>query len=119
MVKCIVFLILLHIVYIGFGSSYLAYCTKILKFIHKLKNIDFTLDKKKFQNIIESTDFQKVQKLEDKKGFEESMIDKNTGKKIKFFRSGAQTDWQTSLEPALASKIQNAFEKEMIELGYL
>ena len=92
---------------------------QILKFIYKLKNIDFTLDKKKFQNIIESTDFQKVQKLEDKKGFEESMIDKNTGKKIKFFRSGAQTDWQTSLEPALASKIQNAFEKEMIELGYL
>ena len=92
---------------------------QILKFIHKIKNVDFTLDKKKFLNIIESTDFKKVQKLEDKKGFQESVIDKNTGKKIKFFRLGGQTDWQTSLESALKSKIQNAFEKEMIELDYL
>ena len=92
---------------------------QILKFIHKLKNIDFVLDKKKFNNIIQSTEFQKVQKLEDTKGFEESVIDKNTGKKIKFFRSGAKTNWKKSLDPILQNKIQKAFAKEMEELGYL
>ena len=92
---------------------------QILKFVHKLKNVDFNLNKKKFNNIIQSTEFQKVQKLEDIKGFEESVIDKNTGKKIKFFRSGAKTNWKTSLDPILQSKIQKTFAKEMDELGYL
>ena len=92
---------------------------QILKFIYKLKNIDFILDKKKFNNIIQSTEFEKVQKLEDKKGFEESVIDKNTGKKIKFFRLGAKTHWQSSLNPNLQNIIQKEFATEMKELGYL
>ena len=92
---------------------------EILKFIYKLKNIDFILDKKKFNNIIQSTDFEKVQKLEDKKGFEESVIDKNTGKKIKFFRLGAKTNWQSSLNPNLQNIIQKEFFTEMNELEYL
>ena len=92
---------------------------QILKFVHKLKNVDFNLNKKKFNNIIQSTEFQKVQKLEDIKGFEESVIDKNTGKKRKFFRSGAKTNWKTSLDPILQNKIQKTFAKEMEELGYL
>jgi len=92
---------------------------QILKFIHKLKKIDFILDKKKFNNIIQSTEFEKVKKLEDKKGFAESSIDRNTGKKIKFFQSGAKTNWQASLDLALQNKIQITFEQEMKELGYL
>ena len=92
---------------------------QILTFIHKLKKIDFILDKKKFNNIIQSTEFEKVKKLEDKKGFAESTIDRNTGKKIKFFQSGAKTNWQVSLDPALQNKIQITFEQEMKELGYL
>ena len=47
------------------------------------------------------------------------MIDKNTGKKIKFFNLGAKTNWQSALAPNLQNKIEKAFEKEMKELGYL
>ena len=92
---------------------------EILKFIHNLKNIEFVLDKKKFKNILDSTDFGKVQKLESQMGFHESMTDKNTGKKIKFFNLGSKTNWQSALEPNLQNKIEEAFKSEMEELGYL
>ena len=92
---------------------------EILKFIHNLKDIEFVLDKKKFKNVLDSTDFGKVQKLESQTGFHESMTDKNTGKKIKFFNLGSKTNWQSGLEPNLQNKIEEAFEKEMKELNYL
>ena len=91
----------------------------ILKFIHKLKKIDFILDKKKFQNSIDSTNFNKLQDLENKKGFEESAIDKASGKKIKFFYLGPKNDWSKMLDKGLSTRIENIFQKEMIELGYI
>ena len=91
----------------------------ILRFVHNLKKVDFNLDKKKFKNVLETTDFSRMQKLESEKGFEESMIDKRTGKKVKFFNLGEGTNWKSSLDPILQSKIQKAFEKEMLELNYL
>ena len=92
---------------------------EILKFIHNLKNVEFVLDKKKFKNVLDSTNFGRVQKLENQMGFHESMTDKNTGKKIKFFNLGSKTNWQSALEPNLQNKIEEAFEKEMKELGYI
>ena len=92
---------------------------EILKFIHNLKNVEFILDKKKFNNVLDSTDFGRVQKLENKTGFDESMTNKKTGKKVKFFNLGKKNNWQSVLEPKLQNKIQEAFEKEMKELGYI
>jgi len=92
---------------------------EILKFIHRLKKVDFVLDKKKFKNTLDSTDFKSMQKLESEKGFDESVIDKKSGKKIKFFHLGEKTDWKNSLDIGIQKKIQTAFEKEMIELDYL
>jgi len=92
---------------------------EILKFIHNIKNVEFVLDKKKFKNVLDSTDFGRVQKLESQTGFDESMIDKKTGKKIKFFNLGEKTNWQSALESNLQNKIEEAFGKEMKELGYI
>jgi hypothetical protein len=92
---------------------------EILKFIHNLKNVEFVLDKIKFKNVLDSTDFGRVQKLESQTGFDESMTDKKTGKKIKFFNLGEKTNWQSALEPNLQNKIEEAFGKEMKELGYI
>ncbi len=95
------------------------YFFEILKFIHDLKKIDFSLDKQKFKNSIDSTSFDNMQKMEEKYGFEESMIDKVTGKKRKFFNLGAQTDWNKLLSEKLCKDIEDKFEAEMKELNYL
>ena len=92
---------------------------EILKFIHNLKKVEFVLDKKKFQNVIESTNFERMQKLENKYGFHESMVNKKTGKNVKFFNLGKKTDWKTSLNENIKNKIEEKFEKEMKELRYL
>jgi hypothetical protein len=91
----------------------------ILEFIHKLKKVDFILDKKKFQRTIDSTAFEVMQKMESEVGFYESMTDKKTGKKIKFFNLGEKNDWRKSLDINLQKKLQKSFEKEMLELSYL
>ena len=57
---------------------------EILKFIHKLKNINFSVDKKKLKNVIESTEFENMKNLEKKEGFIESKIDPKLVKKYLF-----------------------------------
>ena len=95
------------------------YFFEILKFIHDLIKVDFSLDKKKFKNSLDSTSFEKLQKMETKYGFQESMIDMVTGQKRKFFNLGAKTDWKKQLSQKLSKNIEDKFEKEMKELNYL
>ena len=92
---------------------------KILKFIYKLSHSSFSLDKQKFENVIKTTSFENMQKLEKSFGFAEANLDKKTGKKIPFFYLGPKNNWKNILENSSIKKIEKEFEKEMIELGYL
>jgi hypothetical protein len=91
----------------------------ILEFIHKLNKTNFKLDKKKFENVIKTTSFDSMQKLEKEKGFTESWVDEKTGKKIPFFNLGPKNDWKKKLDTKIAEKLEKAFKSEMEELGYL
>jgi len=92
---------------------------KILKFIYKLRNLNFSLDNDKFDKTLETTRFENLKNLENKQGFKEGVIDKQTGKKVNFFDEGSKRDWSKSLDPIIASTIEGSFKEEMIELGYL
>jgi hypothetical protein len=92
---------------------------KVLNFIHKLKKVDIQIDLKKVKNVILTTDFSKMKKLEEEKGFFESKIDKKTGKKIPFFNLGPKNDWKKTLNHNIKKKIEDKFQKEMEEIGYL
>ena len=92
---------------------------KILKFIYKLKNINFEIDEIKIKNIIESTSFENMKNLEKEKGFTEARTKKKTAEKISFFNLGSKNDWKKLLDLEIIEKIEKAFGKEMKELGYL
>ena len=92
---------------------------KILKFIYKIQGAKFKIDQKKFQNTIETTDFNRMKKLEKEKGFFEAKTHERTGKKIPFFNLGPKNDWKKMLDEKIRKKIEEAFKKEMVELGYL
>lgn len=92
---------------------------KILKFIYKLQNVNFVIDETKLENTLMSTSFKNMQNLEREKGFIESKINLKTGKKIPFFNLGAENKWEKSLDTKVRKQIENSFEKEMKELGYL
>ena len=92
---------------------------KVIKFLCMLNGVKFKIDQVKFRNVIESTEFKKMQKLEQKEGFREAKTDSKTGKKIPFFNLGAKNDWKKILAPEIKTKIEINFKKEMKELGYL
>ena len=92
---------------------------KVIKFLCMLKGIKFKIDQAKFRNVIETTEFKKMQKLEQEKGFREAKTDPKTGEKIPFFNLGAENDWKKTLDPVIKAKIEENFKKEMKELGYL
>ena len=92
---------------------------KILKFIFKLRNINFSLNKDKFDKMLSTTKFDNLKSLEEKQGFPESVKFEQTGKRITFFNKGSKRDWSKSLDPIIITNIEQAFKKEMIELGYL
>ena len=91
---------------------------KILRFIFKLRNINFTLDSNKMETVLKNTTFEKLKNLEKEQGFRES-IKGDDGKQIPFFDKGKSRDWSKTLEKNLIQEIENCFENEMKELGYL
>ena len=92
---------------------------EVFNFFQTLGMSKSLYDEKKLDNVIKSTQFNNVKKLEKEIGFDESVMDKKTNKKILFFNLGPSNDWRNKLDPNLANKIEKAFSKEMEELGYL
>ena len=73
----------------------------------------------KLNKAIKSTDFNTMKIQEQKEDFKEALLDLKTGKRKIFFNLGPKNDWRRYLDPKNISKIEEAFKKEMIELGYL
>ena len=92
---------------------------KILEFINKFNKRKFTINIKKLDNVLNSTSFKNMKKLENEKGFFEAMTDKNSGKKKPFFNLGPENNWKKILDGKVRIKIEKVFKDEMEELGYL
>ena len=92
---------------------------KILKFINKFKKSSFEYNKKKIKNVLESTTFEHMSKLEKKYKFKEAKRNSKDGKYIPFFNLGKKNNWKLILDDKIRIKLEKSFQKEMIELGYL
>jgi len=92
---------------------------KVFKFFEKLGMKNSSFDLAKLDKVIESTEFNKMKKLEENVEFTEAVIDKKTGQRIPFFNLGPKNQWKNFLKAETVKKIENAFKKEMQELGYL
>jgi len=92
---------------------------EILKFIFNLTKKKIAIDHIKLKNTIKTTSFDYLKKLERETGFVEANKDPKTGEPIPFFNLGSKNDWKKLLDSKIKEKIENSFEKEMRELGYL
>ncbi len=90
----------------------------IIVFTNTLLNRSERVDKKKLEMAINSTDFKVLKDKEIKEGFNEAALDENNGKKT-FFNKGFNNNWRNLLRKDIRIKIENEFNKEMKELGYL
>ncbi len=91
---------------------------KILDFIHNLINQKYILDKLKMKNMLKTTSFDYLQKLEKEKNFPEKAKHGDKDEKT-FFKYGPQEKKKEILSKALKEKIEDKLKNDMTELGYL
>jgi len=89
---------------------------KIANYISNIIGIKFSPEQ--IKNSIEESSFKNLRNIEDKNGFIESIEDLKKNKK-KFFNLGPKNNWKKSLEKKFIDKIENTFNNEMKELGYI
>ena len=92
---------------------------EIIIFTNRLLKIENGLDEIKLKNAIETTDFEKLKKMEKSQGFEEATQETKSGKKNTFFNLGFENNWEKNSNLDIYKEIENQFSKEMKELGYL
>ena len=90
---------------------------KIIKFLKKFTDLNY--EKNKIQNIIESTSFESLKKMEKENKFKENINNKLTGNKVNFFNMGKKNNWKDLLDRKLSLEIEERLNAEMKELGYL
>tara|TARA_Y100000741_G_C18239701_1_gene553113 strand:- start:180 stop:1028 length:849 start_codon:yes stop_codon:yes gene_type:complete len=91
----------------------------IIQFINKISNLNKGFDRIKSINCIKNTNFEKLKKLEEDKGFGEARLNKKTGEKIKFFYLGSKNKYKDILDDNLIKKINKSFKNELISNNYL
>ena len=90
---------------------------KIIFFLNKY--INFDTNDIKIDNILESTNFKNLKKMEQEGSFTENVIKKETGSNVNFFNLRPKNIWQNSLDKKIIKKIEDDFKDEMKEIGYL
>ena len=91
---------------------------EIITFIEKTIGTNKQFDKKRAQNSVNSTTFEKMKNIEKKKGFVESVLSKNDTNKIPFFHLGPKNDWKKIFDINYQKKINLIFKQNLIELKY-
>jgi len=91
---------------------------KVFEFIKKITKMKKSLDREKAKKIIRSCEFDKLQKLEQEKGFKESMIIKESNKKLKFFNLGKKNDYKKLLDDKLIDEMNNFYQKQLQKYKY-
>jgi hypothetical protein len=93
---------------------------EIDKIIAFLKNyIDLEVSDTKKENIIKSTSFEALKKIEDNGDFTENVFVKGRSEKVKFFNKGPSNNWQMTLPKEIQKDLETEFNNELKELGYL
>ena len=85
-----------------------------------LKNyLEFKINNEKLDNIVKTTSFENLKKLENEETFSEGVLNKETNSKVNFFYMGSKNKWENILNKQILRSIESNFYKEMKEIGYL
>ena len=90
----------------------------IVEFINKILKNKKSVDKKKLENSVNSTSFDKLKEEETIEGFSEAIISKQKDKKIPFFYLGPKNDWKKILDKKMQNQLNTVFMKNLKELLY-
>ena len=83
------------------------------------KFFQFEIEEKRIFDIVEKTSFKNFKENEENGKFYENAMGTNQNKKVPFFFLGPENNWKKLLKNKTISDIENKFENEMKELGYI
>ena len=86
---------------------------KVIEFLNKTHRIKLNLSDADIDQIIESTNFNNLKKIENKYGFDES------SEQSRFFRSGTSNQWKDILSKTKLGLIENNLETLMKHFNYI
>jgi len=93
---------------------------EIDKIIAFLKNfIDFDVSDAKKENVIKSTSFEALKRIEDNGNFTENVFVKGKNEKVRFFNKGPRNDWRKTLPKDIQKELETELNNELKELGYI
>ena len=92
---------------------------EIIIFIEKITKIEKIFIESKAKNSIQSTSFSKMKKIEQSKGFNESVLSKNHSKKIPFFHLGPKNNWKKIFNEDFIKNVTLKFKPLLKELNYI
>ena len=90
---------------------------KVIKYLNKIKKIEISEDK--INNILKTTSFDNLKKLEEQGFFEEANIDPKTNKYKSFFNTHPSQYKKTFISSGIKKEVETKFCKEMKDLNYL
>ena len=91
----------------------------IIEFIEITTGNKKDFNRLRAKNSIQSTSFDKMQEIEKKQGFLESVLSKNDPKKIPFFHLGPKNNWKNIFDQKYQEKLNSVFEVSLKELNYI
>jgi len=91
---------------------------KVYEFLKKITKIETSFDREKTKKIIRSCDFNTLKKLENEKGFKESMTIKGTNKKLNFFNLGHENQYQNLLDEKLIDQMNFLYQEQLQKYNY-
>ena len=93
--------------------------TRIINFSNNLIKKEKNIDDERFKSAIKTTSFDVLKKKEETEGFHEAAYSSKEKKIKTFFNLGNKNNYKKILKTETSKAIEEIFEKEMTELGYL
>ena len=91
---------------------------KLVVFIDQIIKSSNTVNDQKILKCIDSTNFYKLKKEEEEKGFNESIYSKPSEEKINFFHLGPENNWKRIVPKNFHDKIKLCFERDLKFFNY-
>jgi hypothetical protein len=89
---------------------------RIINFLKKFMEINTS--KEKNDNILKTTSFENLRKMEEDGKFTDNVYT-HSKEKVNFFHLGANNKWEEKIDKKVSNDIEQTFYKEMKELNYL
>ena len=91
---------------------------KVISFIKDISKSKKNFDRSKAKETIKSCEFEKLKKMEEKKGFDEAAFKKDKSERIKFFNLGIENNYKNLLNTNLISQMNELYKPKLLKFNY-